>query len=142
MSIECKTYSSSVHIPKGAYPDSAGYDLWTAETKVSKPWCRELISLDLFMAIPKGCYGRIFARSGLENAHGIVVHNEAIDLDYRGKVCVVLFNLSNEDYVVEAGNRIAQLITEHCFMPKFLEVNEFTEEKTERGQKSFGLSGV
>ena len=95
MSIECKTYSSSVHIPKGAYPDSAGYDLWTAETKVSKPWCRELISLDLYMAIPKGYYGRIVGRSGLENAHGIVVHNETIDLDYRGKVSFLIFPMKN-----------------------------------------------
>ena len=55
---------------------------------------------------------------------------------------MVLFNFSNEEYVVETGNCIAQLIIERCFTPKFVEVSDFTEEKTERGQKGFGSSGV
>ena len=94
------------------------------------------------MAIPKGYYGRIVGRSGLANTHGITVHNGMTDSDYRGKLCVVLFNLSNEEYVIETVNCIAQLIIERCFTPKFAEVSEFTEEKTERGQKGFGSSGV
>ena len=64
------------------YPDSAGYDLWVAETKVLKLWSRELIRLDLFMAIPKGYYGRTAGRSGIANTHGIAVHNGKIDSDY------------------------------------------------------------
>ena len=133
MSIECKTYSSNAHIPKRAYPGSARHDLWAAETKVLKLWSRELVRLDLFMAIPEGYYGRTVGHSGLTNTHSIAVYNSMIDSDYRGKVCVVLFNLSNEQYVVETGNRIAQLIIERCFMPKFEAVSEFIEEKTERG---------
>ena len=82
MSIECKTYSSNAIIPKRAYSDSAGYDLYAAETKVLKLWSRELIRLDLFMAIPVGYYGRIVGRSGLANVHGIMVHNGTIDSDY------------------------------------------------------------
>ena len=142
MPIECKTYSSNAHIPTRAYPGSAGYDLLAAETKVLRAWSRELIRLDLLMAIPKGYYGRIVCRSGLANTHGITVHDGTIDLDYRGKVCVALFNLSDEEYVVETGKCVAQLIIEHCFTPKFVEVGEFTEEKTERGQKGFDSLGV
>ena len=130
MFIECKTYSSNAHIPKKPYLDSAGYDLWVAETKV------------LLMAIPNVYYGRIVGCSALANTHSIVVHNGTIDSDYRGKVCVVLVKLSNEEYVVKTGNCIAQMITEHCFTPKFVEVSEFTEKKTERGQKGFDSSSV
>ena len=59
------------------------------------------------MAIPKGYYGKIEGGSGLANTHGITVYNGTVDSDYRGKVCVVLFNLSDEEYIVETGNRIA-----------------------------------
>ena len=96
MSVDCKIYSSDAHIPKRAYPSSAGYDLLVTKTKVLKPWRRELIRLDLFMAIAEGYYGKIVGRSGLANSHGIMVHNGTIDLDYQGKVCMVLFYLSNE----------------------------------------------
>ena len=83
MSIESKTYCINADIPKRAYPGSAGYGLLAAETKVLKPWSRELIRLDLLMAIPKGYYGRIVGRS---NTHGITVHNGTID-SQRKSVC-------------------------------------------------------
>ena len=94
------------------------------------------------MLIPEGYYGRIVDRFSLANAHDIMVHNGTIDSDYRGKVWVVLFNLSNEEYVVKTGNHVVQLIIERCFTPKFVEVSKFTEEKSKRGQKGFGSSGV
>ena len=89
----------------------------------------------MFIAIPEGYYGRIVGCSGLANTHGITVHNGTTDSDYRGIVCVVLFNLFNEEYVVETDNRIGQLIIERCYTPKFVEVNEFNEEKTIKGQR-------
>ena len=110
--IECKTFSSNAHVSKRTYQGSAGYDLFAAETKVLKPWGRALIKLDLGIAIPGGYYGWIVGRSGFANTRGIIVHNGTIDSDYRGVVCVVLFNLSNEKDLVEVGNRIAQLIIE------------------------------
>ena len=94
------------------------------------------------MEIPEGYFGRIVSRSGLANALGITVHNGTTDSNYRGKVFVVLFNLSNEEYVVETGNQVVQLIIEHSVMPKFVEVSKFTDEKTKRGKKGFGSSSV
>ena len=73
---------------------------------------------------------------------GIIVHDGTIDSDYWGVVCVVLFNLSNKEYTLEAGNRIAQLIIELCFTPKFVKVSKFMDKKTEQGEKCFGSSGV
>ena len=116
--IECKTYSSNAHIPETAYQGSAGYDLFAAGTKVLKPFIRALVRLDLLVAIPKDYYWWIVRRSGIANTRGIIVHNGTIDLDYRGIVCVVLFDLYDEEYLVEAGNRIAQLIIEQCFTSK------------------------
>ena len=86
--IECKTYSSNAHIPKRGYQTSAGYDIFAAETKILKPWCRALIKLDLSMAIPEGYYGRCVGFFGLTNMCGINVHDWIIDWDYRGVVCV------------------------------------------------------
>ena len=63
------------------------------------------------------------------------------DSDYRGDVWVVFFNLSNEEYTVRTGNRIAQLIIEEYIAPKFVLVNEFTKRDMERGKKGFGSSG-
>ena len=63
-----------------------------------------------------------------------MVHNGTIDSDYRGNVGVILFNLSNEEYVIERGDRIAQLIIERCYSPKFVEVSEFTKIKLKEGR--------
>ena len=63
MSIEYKRYSVNAHTPKTVYPGSAGYDLWAAERKVLKPWSRELIRLNFFIAIPEGYYGRRYYSS-------------------------------------------------------------------------------
>ena len=71
-----------------------------------------------------------------------MVHNGTIDLDYRGIVGVILFNFSNEEYVIERGDRITQLIIERCYLPKFIEVSEFIKEKTERGEGGFASTGV
>ena len=71
-----------------------------------------------------------------------MVHNGTIDLDYRRIVRVILFNFSNEEYVIERGDRITQLIIERCYLPKFIEVSEFTKEKTERGEGGFASTGA
>ena len=107
-----------------------------------KPWGRALIKLDCSITIQEGYYGQIVGHSGLAITCGIIVHYGTIDSDYRGVVCVVLFSLSNEEYLVQLGHRITQLIIERCFTPNFVKVSKFMEEKTEREEKGFGSSGV
>ena len=107
-----------MHIPKRAYQSSAGYHLHAAETKVVKPWARVLIRLDLLIAISESYYRQIVGCSDLENMRGIIVHDGTIDSDYQQTICVVFFNLSNEEYLVEAGNHITQLIIEHLWRRK------------------------
>ena len=70
-----------------------------------------------------------------------MIHNRTIDSDYRENVGLILFNFSNEEYVVERGDRIAQMIVERYYTPKFVEVHEFTK-KIERRTGVFGSTGV
>ena len=107
-----------MRIPKRAYQSSAGYHLYAAETKVVKLWARVLIRLDLLNAISEGYYRQIVGCSDLENMRGIIVHDGTIDSDYQRTICVIFFNLSNEEYLVEAGNHITQLIIEHLWRRK------------------------
>ena len=106
------------------YQGSAGYDLWTPETKT-------VIRLDRAVAIPEGCYGRTAGQSGLAK-RVIIIHDGTIDSDYRGEVRVVLFNLSNEEYTVRTGNRIVQLIIVQYIAPKFVLVSEVLQRKIRR----------
>ena len=89
-----------------------------------------MIARDLAKAIPEGFYGQIARWSGLVKCD-IVVHNGTTDWDYRGEVCAVLFNLSNEEYTVRTGNRITQLIIQRYIAPKFVSITEFTTKTGE-----------
>ena len=86
--------------------------MFAAERKVIVPHGRELIQTDLCLEIPKGYYGRVVGRYGLANFKRILVFNGTIDSEYRGNICVVLFNLGNLSDVVEIGNRIGQFMVE------------------------------
>ena len=108
MCVPFKRQSSDARGPLRAFPTSVGYDLYAAESKSLKPRDWVLIKLQLSFAIPTGFYGKIVGRSGLANVHGIVAFNGPVDAGYRGTVCVVLFILSDNEYIVEISNRIAQ----------------------------------
>ena len=131
MSIEFKRCSSAAHAPKRSQIISAGYDIWSAEKLILKPWSRNFTLSDLKLATPQGYYGRVVGRCGIAKKYGVMVHNETIDLEYRRFVGVILFNFPNEEYVSKRGDCIAQMIIERYFTLKFVEVCEFTKENTE-----------
>ena len=85
-------------------------------------------------AIPDGYYGIIVVRSGIGKKYGVIVHNGTIDSDYCGIVGVILFNFSNYEYVIESGDLITQMIIEHCYSPKFVEVSELLRKKLKEGR--------
>ena len=89
-------------------------------------------------AIPTGFYWKIIGRSGLANVHDLVTFNGTVDADYRGTLCVLSFNLSDNEYIVEIGNQILQLIIEKCCNVKFVEYNELPD--TKRSVEGFGSS--
>jgi dUTP pyrophosphatase len=105
------------------------------------PFERAAIGTGLFMAIPVGYELQVRSRSGLSFKHGVVVVNSpgTIDADYRGELKVLLANMSNEQYEVQDGDRIAQLVIAKCEQATWEEVEELDE--TTRGTGGFGHTG-
>ena len=108
---------------------------------VIKPMQRALVPTGLFMEIPVGYEGQVRPRSGLAIKSGITVLNSpgTIDADYRGEVKVILINLSDADFVIKSGERIAQLVIARHEQPEVVEVQTLSE--TERGAGGFGHTG-
>lgn len=124
--------------------NSAGMDLraYLPDGKlVIKPMQRTLVPTGLFMEIPVGYEGQVRPRSGLAIKSGITVLNSpgTIDADYRGEVKVILINLSNVDFMIKSGDRIAQLVIAKCEQMEVFEVETLSE--TERGAGGFGHTG-
>ena len=129
-------------IPILWYNDSAGYDLPSAETITVPKWSRRLVNTKLRFDIPKGFYGEIKGRSGLAIKKGVVAFNGTVDSGYSGFVYIVVFNFSNDDYLIEKGDRIAQIIFQKCHSVIFKVVDKVGLAFSTRGESGFGSSGV
>lgn len=131
-------------LPAYATLQSAGMDLRANldAPVVLKPMERQLVPTGLHIALPVGFEAQIRPRSGLALKHGITVLNTpgTIDADYRGEVMVLLINFSQEDFVINDGERIAQMIIARHETGEFVEVDELDE--TERGEGGYGHTGV
>ena len=130
-------------LPQYATSQSAGIDLRAnlAEPVVLKPMERKLIPTGLFIELPEGYEAQIRPRSGLALKHGITVLNTpgTIDADYRGEIGVILINLSTEDFKIEHGERICQMVIARHEQAEWIQVEELN--KTERGAGGFGHTG-
>ncbi len=136
--------TSNNPLPAYETKDSAGMDLraYLPEGPVTlEPMQRALVPTGLYMEIPEGYEGQVRPRSGLATKNGITVLNSpgTIDADYRGQVCVILINLSDKAFVINSGDRIAQLIIARCEQVKPVQVETLSE--TERGAGGFGHTG-
>lgn len=131
-------------LPEYATEQSAGMDLRANidEAIVLHPMERRLIPTGLFMALPKGFEAQVRPRSGLALKHGITVLNSpgTIDADYRGEVMVLLINFSDKDFVINDGERIAQMVVARHEQVDFVSVEELDE--TERGAGGYGHTGI
>ena len=131
-------------LPKYQTSQSAGMDLRANidAPVLLKPLDRKLIPTGLHIALPEGYEAQIRPRSGLAIKKGITVINTpgTIDPDYRGDIGVVLVNISNEDFVVQPGDRIAQTVINKFEQAEFEVVEELDE--TERGEGGFGHTGT
>ena len=133
-------------LPAYASASAAGMDLRAdlAEPIVLQPLERKLIPTGLFMELPADCEAQVRPRSRLALKHGITVLNSpgTIDADYRGEVCVILVNLSNEPFTVNPGERIAQMVIATFRQETLQEVAALEDlSDTERGAGGFGHSG-
>ena len=131
-------------LPRYATAQSAGMDLRAnlEESIVLKPLERCLVPTGLYIALPEGYEAQVRPRSGLALKTGITVLNApgTVDADYRGEVGVLLVNLSQEDFVVNDGERVAQMVIARHETADFIEVEELDE--TERGAGGYGHTGV
>lgn len=131
-------------LPKYQTSQSAGMDLRANidAPVLIKPLDRKLIPTGLHIALPEGYEAQIRPRSGLVIKNGITIINTpgTIDPDYRGDVGVILVNISNEDFVVQPGDRIAQMVINKFEQAKFEVVEELDE--TERGEGGYGHTGI
>ncbi|HEU4767946.1 MAG TPA: dUTP diphosphatase [Pyrinomonadaceae bacterium] len=123
-------------LPKRGSALAAGLDICSIEDVAIAPKQRTLARTGLAVAIPPGFYGRVAPRSGLAVKQGLDVLAGVIDSDYRGEVCIVLYNTGDEAIALPAGSKICQLILEQIITPEAAWVNDL--DLTARGAGGFG----
>lgn len=135
---------SSHNVPHYETIASAGMDLRAniTESITLKPLERAIVKTGLFIELPVGYEAQVRPRSGLAAKKGVTVLNApgTVDADYRGEIGVILVNLSNEDFVIENGERVAQMVIAKHERAEWIEVEELSE--TSRGEGGFGSTGV
>ena len=139
-----KVINRSKHaLPNYATDLSAGMDIRAnlSEPLTLKPLARCLVPTGLYIALPQGYEAQIRPRSGLALKKGITVLNSpgTIDADYRGEIGIILVNLSDTDFVIEDGERIAQMVIARHEQAEWIETDELDD--TERGAGGFGHTG-
>lgn len=136
--------TSNNPLPAYETKSSAGMDLraYLPDGPITlQPMQRSLVPTGLYMEIPEGYEGQVRPRSGLALKSGITVLNSpgTIDADYRGQICVILINLSDKTFIINSGDRIAQMIFAKCEQAETILVESLSE--TERGAGGFGHTG-
>jgi len=142
--MKIKIINRSKHkLPEYSTEHAAGMDIRANldEDIVLEPMKRALVKTGLFVEIPVGYEAQIRPRSGLAIKKGITVLNSpgTIDADYRGEVCIILINLSEEKFVIKDGERICQMVIARHEKAEWTEVDELIQ--TERGEGGFGHTG-
>lgn len=133
--------SPNASLPSSGSYGSAGLDLAASEACSLNPGERRAVSTGVKMALPLGTYGKIEGRSGLAIRNGIIIGGGVIDSDYTGEIKVILINTGNQPFVINKGDRIAQLIVQQYMLnPQFERVEKLPN--TERGTNGFGSTGI
>jgi dUTP pyrophosphatase len=141
VSVEVLIVAEDGFLPIYSNPGDAGADLKSTETLVIPARGRALVKTGVKIALPNGYVALVHPRSGLAAKHGITVLNTpgTVDAGYRGEVMVTLYNSSDEDFSVNRGDRIAQLVIQQVEHASFVAVQELPE--SERGTRGFGSTG-
>ena len=127
--------------PKKAHPDDAGYDLYSRIDAVLEPLSGMAIPVGFAMELPRGYEAQIRPRSGLAAKHHITVTNSpgTVDANFRGEVKVILYNLGKEPFIIQRGDRIAQMVI--CELPEIELVKATELSETDRNTNGFGSTG-
>ena len=127
--------------PTKAHPDDAGYDLYSRIDAVLEPLSGMAIPVGFAMELPSGYEAQIRPRSGLAAKYHITVTNSpgTVDANYRGEIKAILYNLGKEPFIIQCGDRIAQMVI--CKLPEIELVKATELSETDRGSGGFGSSG-
>lgn len=139
MKLKIQKINSEAIIPNYANEDDAGLDLHSAENFILKPGERRAIETGIKMEIPEGYVGLVWDKSGIAANNGIKTMAGVIDSGYRGEIKIVLINLSNQDFEIKKGQKIAQMLIQKIEHPE-IEIVEFLS-KSDRGEGGFGSTG-
>jgi dUTP pyrophosphatase len=140
MNLGVKKLSEDAKLPAYANIGDAGMDIFSNECLIIGPKHRAAVRTGLVFEIPKGCVGLVWDKSGVAFKSGIKTMAGVIDSGYRGELKVVLINLSSDDFKIDKGQKIAQMLIQKIERPNINLVEEVTN--TKRGEKGFGSSGL
>ncbi|EKE90237.1 dUTP diphosphatase [Helicobacter pylori] len=142
MKIKIQKIHPNALIPKYQTEGSSGFDLHAVEEVTIKPHSVGLVKIGICLSLEVGYELQVRTRSGLALNHQVMVLNSpgTVDNDYRGEIKVILANLSDEDFKVQVGDRIAQGVVQKTYKAEFIECERLDE--TSRGSGGFGSTGV
>lgn len=138
--MKVKLLDNFAKIPTRGSEFAAGYDLYSSQRAIIQSGKRSMVSTGISVELPKGHFARISPRSGLAVKNGIDVMAGVIDEDYRGELKVVLYNTDKNDFMINIGDRIAQLIIIPYFTPNIVITSDLNY--TQRGDNGFGSTGI
>jgi dUTP pyrophosphatase len=139
MKLKVKKLHSQAKAPTYANPGDAGMDLYATEAHVIAAGQKVLVATGIAMELPQGTVGLIWDKSGIANKNGIKTLGGVVDASYRGEVKVGLINLSDKDFMIEAGDKVAQMLIQEVHSLEIEEAEELSD--TERGSGGFGSTG-
>jgi dUTP pyrophosphatase len=137
--LKIKRLRQDAKIPQYAHPGDAGLDLYAVEDITFAPNERAAVPTGIAMEIPEGHVGLIWDKSGLSIKHGLKTLGGVVDSGYRGEVLVGIMNLSDAEYTIHKGEKVAQMIIQKKETIEVVEASELTE--TARGEGGFGSTG-
>lgn len=140
MKIQIKKLHPDTKIPKFALEGDAGMDLYSVEDIILKPGERISCPTGIAIKIPQGYVGLIWDKGGPSHKFGIKTLGGVFDSNYTGEYLIGLVNLSQEDYKIEKGQKIAQVLIQKIEIPEIEEIDEL--EETNRGDGAFGSTGL
>lgn len=137
--MKVKKLSPLAKLPQRAHPTDSGADLFALERTVLPARAITKVHTGISVELPENTSGIIWGKSSVESK-GIKAMAGLVDAPYRGELIVCMYNLNEQDFVFEAGQKVAQLVVLPTFYPAFEEVSELTD--TSRGEGGFGSTGV
>lgn len=139
MKLKIKKLNQKAIAPNYSYEDDAGFDLFSIEKIVLEPSQRIQVPTGIAMQIPAGHVGLIWDKSGVSHNYGLKTLGGVVDSGYRGEIKIGLVNLSNQKFIIEKGQKVAQMIIQKKETCQIEEVSDL--DNSDRGEGGFGSSG-